>query len=136
MRSVQEESIVNGCSETISAGTTQKDPSSLKSASNGRNHESVYDLKTRIKPSSHHRQQSKSMLENKQKASVQLSQKNQSSSIIREEGSRVSGSSNKGRSFLRRVDNEEEEGSFSQILANEVSMNQLSQKGKDTNSGF
>ena len=46
------------------------------------------------------------MLENKkQKSSVNLSHKNQSSSVIREEGSRVSTSSKNERSFLKRINN-------------------------------
>jgi len=62
------------------------------------------------------------MLESKQKSSVNLSNKMQSTSVIREEGSRMSASSKNERSFLKRVDNQEEEESFSQIMANEVSL--------------
>ena len=70
------------------------------------------------------------MLESKQKSSVNLSQKMQSTSVIREEGSRMSASSKSKHSFLKRVDNQEEEESFSQILANEVSLAQ-SRKEKE-----
>jgi hypothetical protein len=122
--------LLNGCGEGVSVGTTQKGPSSLKSSSkvNNKNHESAFDLKMKGRKDSHGRQQSKSMLESKKKSSVNLSHKNQSSSIIREENSRISGSSKNGRSFLQRVDNQEEHESLSQILMNDVSINQGSHK--------
>lgn len=132
LRSVPEERLLNACAEETSINTTQKGLSSLKSTSKAKtkNNESAFDLRLVDKNQTHHRQQSRSMLENKQKSSMNLSQKNQSSSVIREEASRLSGSSKNGRAFLRRVDNQEEEESFSQILAHEVSLAEFSQKGK------
>jgi hypothetical protein len=119
------------CGEAFSINTSQKNPSSQKSTIKAnKGHESAFDLKMKGRPSGHHRQQSKSMLESKQKSSVNLSHKMQSTSVIREEGSRMSASSKSKHSFLKRVDNQEEEESFSQILANEVSLAQ-SRKEKE-----
>ena len=123
-KNTPQESLFNHIGDALSFNTSQKDPSSLKTTTKGKsnNHESTFDLKMRGKNQGHKRQQSKSMLDNKkQKSSVNLSHKIQSSSVIREEGSRVSTSSKNGRSFLKRINNEEEE-SFSRILAEEASV--------------
>lgn len=86
MMKVPQESVFNHCGETLSANTTQKHASSLKSSTklNSKNQESTFDLKIKNK-NGHTRQQSKSMLENKkkQKSSVNLSHKIKSSSVIR-----------------------------------------------------
>lgn len=78
--------MLNHYEEAVSMNTSKKIGSSQKSTKvNNKNHESVFDLKTRGKKQGHTRQQSKSMHENKkQKSSVNLSQKMQSSSVIRE----------------------------------------------------
>ena len=84
---VPESSLFNHIGEDVSVNTTSKNPSSGKSFNKAglKNHESVFDLKTKGKNQGHRRQPSKSMLEGKkQKSSVNLSRKNQSSSIIRE----------------------------------------------------
>ena len=84
---VPESSLFNHIGEDVSVNTTSKNPSSGKSFNKvgSKNHESAFDLKTKGKNQGHRRQPSKSMLEGKkQKSSVNLSRKNQSSSIIRE----------------------------------------------------
>ena len=103
-----QDSPFNNCGEAFSINTTQKNPSSLKSTTkvNSRNHQSANDLKLKGRPNGYQRQQFKSMLESKQKSSVNLSHKMQSTSVIREEGNRISTSSKNGRSFLKRVDNQ------------------------------
>ena len=66
--------------------TSHKKGSSQKSTTkvNSKNHESAFDLKTRVKRQGHQRQQSRSMLDNKnQKSLINLSHKIQSSSVIR-----------------------------------------------------
>lgn len=130
LESVPEESPFSGA-EAVSIGTS-KQPSSIKSTTkvNSRNQDSCpFDLKLKGNKNGHGRKESKSMLENKQKSSVILSNRNQSTWVIREEPSRVSASSKNGsrRGFLKTIENQEEAESFSEILADH-SHTELSQK--------